>query len=85
MKRVSALLALIPERIRRTPTGSPMPVPRDPAGQESRIAVLARHLSWLTPFNELGPDGQRALGILAARDKPLDRDEDEPEEELLRP
>lgn len=84
MNRVAALLAMVPERIRRSPTGSPLPVPRDPAGQESRLAVLARHLSWLTPFSELGPEGQRALGILAARDKPLDRDEDEQDDELLR-
>jgi hypothetical protein len=87
MSRVATLLAAIPERTIRTPTGTPMRLPRDAAardGQESRLAILAQHLSWLTPFSQLDADGQRALGLLVARDKPLDRDEDEVDEELLR-
>ncbi len=88
MSRVSAILAAIPERVRRAPSGTPIRLPRDAAphegGQESRLAFLSRQLNWLTPFNELGPEGQRALGLLATRDKPMDRDEDEADEELLR-
>jgi hypothetical protein len=84
MSRVATLLAAIPERTLRTPTGTPIRLSRDPNGQESRLAFLSQHLSWLTPFSELGPDGQRTLGLLAARDKPLDRDEDEADDELLR-
>lgn len=84
MNRVSALLAAIPERTVRSPSGTPIRLPRDANGQESRLAFLSQQLSWLTPFNQLSPDGQRALGLLATRDKPLDRDEDEPDDELLR-
>ena len=84
MSRVSALLAAIPERAIRAPSGTPLPLARDPAARESRLAYLSQHLTWLTPFSELGPDGQRALGLLAARDKPMDRDEDEADDELLR-
>lgn len=84
MSRVATLLAAIPERTTRTLTGTPIRLPRDANAQESRLAFLAQHLSWLTPFSELGPDGQRALGLLATRDKPLDRDEDEADDELLR-
>ena len=88
MSRVSAILAVIPERAQRAPSGTPIRLPREAAGQEpgqeSRLAFLSRQLSWLTPFSELGPEGQRALGLLATRDKPLDRDEDEADDELLR-
>jgi hypothetical protein len=84
MNRVSALLAAIPERVVRVPTGTPLRLPREANGGESRLAFLAAQLSWLTPFSQLGPDGQRALGLLATRDKPLDRDEDEADDELLR-
>lgn len=87
MSRVSAILAAIPERAQRAPSGTPIRLPREAAGhegQESRLAFLSRQLSWLTPFSELGAEGQRALGLLATRDKPLDRDEDEADDELLR-
>ena len=82
--RVSTLLAAIPERTVRTPSGTPIRLPQDANGGESRLAFLSQQLSWLTPFSQLGPDGQRALGLLATRDKPLDRDEDEADDELLR-
>lgn len=84
MNRVSSLLAAIPERTVRKPTGTPIRLPQDGNGGESRLAFLSQQLSWLTPFSQLGPDGQRALGLLATRDKPLDRDEDEADDELLR-
>lgn len=82
MSRVAALLAGIPERATRSPSGTPLALPRDPAARESRIAFLAQQLSWLTPFSALGPDGQRALGLLATRDKALDRDDEDPEDDL---
>ncbi len=88
MSRVATILAAIPERAPRAPSGTPIRLPRDAAAHEagphSRLAFLAQHLSWLTPFSELGPDGQRALGLLATRDKPLDRDDEEPDDDLLR-
>jgi hypothetical protein len=84
MSRLAAILAAIPERTTRMPSGTPIRLPRDANGQESRLAFLSQHLSWLTPFSELGPEGQRALGLLAARDKAMDRDEDEADDELLR-
>jgi hypothetical protein len=82
MNRVSSLLAAIPERTVRLPSGTPIRL--DANGGESRLAFLSQQLSWLTPFNQLSPDGQRTLGLLATRDKPLDRDEDEVDDELLR-
>ncbi len=84
MSRLAAILAAIPERTKRTLSGTPIRLARDANGQESRLSFLSQHLSWLTPFAELGPDGQRALGLLAARDKAMDRDEDEADDELLR-
>jgi hypothetical protein len=84
VNRVSALLAAIPPRSQRALRGTPLPLPRDPAARESRIAYLSQMLTWLTPFSELGPEGQRALGLLVARDKPMDRDEDEHDDELRR-
>ena len=76
MTRVATLLAAIPERAARTPSGTPLRLPRDPLDQQAPLAYLARHLNWLTPFSELGPEGQRALGQLAVREK-SEREEDE--------
>lgn len=67
----------VPERVIRATSGTRFAPTSDLSPQGARIAYLAQLLNWLTPFSELGPEGQRTLGILAVRDKPLDRDEDE--------
>ncbi len=76
MTRVSTLLAAIPERTVRSPSGTPLRLPRDAAAQQAPLAYLARHLSWLTPFSALDDEGQRALGLLAVRERPEREDDD---------
>jgi hypothetical protein len=80
MNPVSKLLARIPERTLRAPSGSALRLPRDAAAQDGRLAYLAQHLNWLTPFQPLDHEGQRVLGLLAARER-IDRDDDESEAE----
>ena len=77
MNSISKLLAAIPERVVRTPTGTPMRLGGENAPQQERVVHLSKLLNWLTPFNVLDAETQRALGLLAVRDKPLDRDDDE--------
>jgi hypothetical protein len=80
MNPVSKLLARVPERTLRAPSGSPLRLPSDVAAQDGRLAYLAQHLNWLTPFHPLDHEGQRILGLLAARDR-VDRDDEESEAE----
>ena len=74
---LQSLFAAVPERVARAASGSRFAASSDFSPHGARIAYLAQLLNWLTPFSELTPEGQRTLGILAVRDKPLDRDEDE--------
>ena len=74
---MQALFAAVPERVARASSGTRFAPTTEFSPHGARIAYLAQLLNWLTPFSELTPEGQRTLGILAARDKPLDRDEDE--------
>jgi hypothetical protein len=71
MKSMPELFAAIPERVARAPSGTRF------APQAERLRYLSQFIHWLTPFAALNAEGQQALGLLAARDKPLDRDEDE--------
>lgn len=75
---LQTLLAVIPERVARTASGTPFAASPELAAGGSRIAYLSQLLHWLTPCSELTAEGQRTLGLApAGRDKPLDRDEDE--------
>lgn len=74
---MQSLFAAVPERVARASSGTRFAPSPELSPNGARIAYLSQLLSWLTPFSELTPEGQRTLGILAVRDKPLDRDEDE--------
>jgi hypothetical protein len=73
MNSMQEVFAAIPEREVRVLSGTRFQVSGDLRGE--RIGYLSQFLHWLTPFSELNPDAQRALGLLAPRDKPLDLDE----------
>jgi hypothetical protein len=73
MNSMQDVFAAIPERVVRGLSGTRFAVSGELRGE--RIGYLSQFLHWLTPFSELNPDAQRALGLLAPRDKPLDLDE----------
>jgi hypothetical protein len=79
MNSTQDIFAAIPERVARASSGTRFAISAELRGE--RIAYLSQFLHWLTPFSELTPDAQRALGLLAPRDKPLDLDESMESEE----
>ena len=74
---MQSLFEAVPERVVRSSSGTRFNPAAEGSPHGARIAYLSQLLNWLTPFSELTPEGQRTLGILTVRDKPLDRDEDE--------
>lgn len=73
MSSIKKLFAAVPERVARVLSGTPFVLSAELQG--ARIGYLSQFLNWLTPFSVLAPDAQRALGLLALRDKSLDQDE----------
>jgi hypothetical protein len=79
MNSMQDLFEAVPERVARVLSGTPFVLSAEL--QAARIGYLSQYLNWLTPFSELAPEAQRALGLLALRDKPLDLDESMESEE----
>jgi hypothetical protein len=79
---VFKMLALIPERSARTPTGAAF-VPQGTAcAHPERFAQLLRFLNWLSPLEALSKDDQRALGLLAPNGRPANAETEEDEPDL---
>ncbi len=70
-KRVSTLLALIPDRVARQGSGVPFAPESCASRYPERIAHLARQLGWLTPLASLTIDDQRILGLVNAAGRPV--------------
>ena len=79
---VSAVMALIPERVARLQTGSAFAGADPGARHAERIVRLARFLHWMSPLEALPRDEQQALGLLNAAGRPVHAAdlEDDPEE-----
>jgi hypothetical protein len=61
---VFRLMALIPDRMARSQSGSPF----DGASSE-RAGALARYLGWLGPLNPINKEEQQLLGVRAGGGK----------------
>lgn len=83
---VARLLALIPQRTGRAPSGVLFWPQACGCAYPERLAQLSTYLSWLRPLDALTRDEQVALGLVAANGKPMQVvDEDDAEENELEP
>lgn len=72
--KLQALLAVVPERTARGPSGTPFAAASLAARHPERLAHLATRLSWLTPLEPPGFDDQRILGLVNAAGRPVQVD-----------
>jgi hypothetical protein len=83
---VARLLALIPQRPGRAPSGGLFRPQACGCAYPERLAQLSRYLSWLRPLDALTRDEQVALGLVAANGKPMQPGvEDDAEDNELEP
>jgi hypothetical protein len=88
--RIAQLVALIPGRVARVPSGTPFSVSSAAASRNgAQLSHLAPFLGWTSPLVTLTKEDQQALGLMAPHAKPVegeegmassaDDDDDEPE------
>jgi len=78
---VARLLALIPQRTGRAPSGVLFRPQACGCAYPERLAQLSRFLSWLRPLDALTREEQMALGLIAANGKPMPAGEEDDAEE----
>ena len=78
MNAVSRIVALIPDRVARTQTGTLFnPAAPGVCSHPERVAHLARFLDWLGPLHEVTRDDLQVFGLLTPYAKPAMEDEAE--------
>jgi len=84
MNAVSRILALIPDRVARTQTGTLFnPATPGVCSHPERVAHLARFLDWLGPLHEVTKDDLHTFGLLTPYAKPSIEEEADADTEHL--
>ena len=84
MNAVSRTLALVPDRVARTQTGTLFnPAAPGVCSHPERVAHLARFLEWLGPLREVTKDDLHTFGLLTPYAKPVMEEEAEADAEHL--
>ncbi len=84
MNAVSRTLALIPDRVARTQTGTLFnPAAPGVCSHPERVAHLAQFLEWLGPLREVTKDDLHTFGLLTPYAKPVMEEEVEADAEHL--
>ncbi len=75
---VSRVLALIPDRVTRASSGVAFgDVRATTCVHPERLALLTEFLHWLSPIYPTTRDDQTRLGLFAAKNAPVEEEEDE--------
>ena len=75
---VSRIVALIPERVTRIPSGTPFAASMPGACRyPERLAHLARFLKWLSALDPISKEDQTVLGLLSPTGRPSHPEDDE--------
>jgi hypothetical protein len=78
MNAVSRIVALVPDRVARTQTGTLFnPGTPGVCSHPERVAHLARFLDWLGPLREVTRDDLQVFGLLTPYAKPAMEEEGE--------
>src|SRR3954468_14900716 len=86
MNAVSRTLALIPDRVARTQTGTLFdPAAPGVCSHPERVAHLAQFLEWLGPLREVTKDDLHTFGLLTPYAKPAMEEEAEADAPLPGP
>ena len=87
--RIANLVALIPGRVARVPSGTPFSVNAAAASRNgAQLSHLAPFLAWTSPLVALTKEDQQALGLMAPHGKSPDSEDgasasvDDDEDEL---
>ncbi len=68
--RIANIVALIPGRVARTPSGTPFSVSAAAAARNgTQLSHLAPYLGWTSPLVALTKEDQQALGLMAPHGK----------------
>ena len=74
--RIAQVVALIPPRVARVPTGTPFSVSAAAASRNgSQLSHLAPFLAWTSPLVALTKEDQQALGLMAPHAKSPDSED----------
>jgi hypothetical protein len=77
---LSRIVALIPERVTRMPSGTPFGASIPGACRyPERLAHLARFLKWLSALDPISKEDQTVLGLLSASGRPAHAGEEDDE------
>jgi len=68
---IARVMSVIPERAAWTHSGTDFAAHEN---QGAQVLYLARFLQWLSPLTVLTKDDQRALGLIATHQRPVDAD-----------
>ena len=71
--RIANIVALIPRRVARVPSGTPFSVSSAAASRHgAQLSHLAPYLAWTSPLVALTKEDQQALGLMAPHAKAPD-------------
>src|SRR3977135_3287745 len=77
-RNVSNIVALIPERVTRIPSGTPFAASMPGACRyPERLAHLARFLKWLSALDPISKEDQTVLGLFNASGRPAHAGDDD--------
>jgi hypothetical protein len=75
---ISNIVALIPERVTRMPSGTPFAASSPGACRyPERLAHLARFLKWMSALDPISKEDQTVLGLLSPSGRPTHAGEDD--------
>jgi hypothetical protein len=75
---VANIVALIPERVTRMPSGTPFAASAPGACRyPERLAHLARFLKWLSALDPISKEDQTVLGLLSPTGRPSHPEDEE--------
>jgi hypothetical protein len=77
---VSRVLSLIPDRTVRAQSGATFLLEGSACKHPERLGHVVKFLHWLSPLDVLTKDDQRVLGLISASGRPVQSEDDEPEE-----
>ena len=75
---VANIVALIPERVTRMPSGTPFAATAPGACRyPERLAHLARFLKWMSALDPISKEAQTVLGLLSPTGRPSHPEDEE--------